>query len=170
MFKSEIQFENSIRDIISSELTSNYKSIYALKSKDVFDIIICNDIKGEIYFIETKFYTKKKGRIGFGDKNGEGFQVEILEKKPKYFRDKLIWIFGTEDDDKYYLVTNKNITKYFNEINNQTKQNNFKKKVFSEENRFNKQKLSKYLIKWITKKNKLTFKPISCPFIKKSIL
>lgn len=152
MFKSEIQFENSIREIISSELTSNYESIYALKYKDVFDIIICNDIKGEIYFVETKFYTKKKGRIGFGDKNGRGFQVEILEKKPKYFRNKLIWIFGIEDDDKYYLVTNKNIKKYFNKINKSAKQNNFKKKVFSEVNGFNKQKLSKYLIKWIVEK------------------
>lgn len=117
MFKSESQFENSIRGIISSELTSNYKNVYALKSKDIFDIIICNDLKGEIDFIETKFYTKKKGRIGFGNKTGQGFQVEILEKNPKYFRNRLVWIFGKEGDDKYYLVTNKNIMKYRNTSN-----------------------------------------------------
>jgi len=132
--KTELVFENHIRDIIQSKIIGSKNYFTLLDSKNVADIIICrNIIIPKIYFIEVKHYSNKKGRIGFGDANGTGFQPEILRKRPKYFEDNLIWVFQKENQKDFYVLNNEEIIEYISggkigDIGG--KQNNFQSKIF----------------------------------------
>jgi hypothetical protein len=132
--EKEIDFENHIREIINNKIICSKSDFILLDSKNVADIIICrNIIVPKLFFIEVKHCSDRKGRIGFGDASGAGFQPEILRKRPKYFEDNLIWIFGKENDDRYYILNNSDCLKYVSggsigEVGG--KQNNFQGKLF----------------------------------------
>jgi len=134
-FNSEIDFENHIRRNINTQIVGLNSNFTLLESKNVADIIICrNTINPKIFFIEVKHYsqTKRIGGVGFGDGNGRGFQPEILIKRPKYFENNLIWVFGQKNDDNYYVLNNMDCLKYIMGGNIDVKQNNFQRKLFDE--------------------------------------
>jgi hypothetical protein len=134
MFTSEFDFENHIRQLIANHISTTNQEIYLLQNKDIVDMLVCNDAKGELYLLEAKFYTKSKNRLGFGSGNGEGFQPEILSKRPVFFNSRMRWIFGKENDDKYYIFSNSEIANYFSGNALGKKQNNFQIRLYSENN------------------------------------
>ena len=130
----EKNIENRIREIIKNSIICSRNDFTLLDNKDVTDIIICRNINiPKIFFIEVKYYTNKKGRIGFGNPDGSGFQPEVLRKTPKYFENSFIWIFKKENDDGYYVLNNNDCLNYISggsigEVGG--KQNNFQVKLF----------------------------------------
>jgi hypothetical protein len=135
MFTSEIEFENHIRRIIKEKIIAISDHLILLENKDVVDIIICNDSESpKLFFIEVKFHKKTNVRIGFGDENGRGFQPEILKRKPRYFDNNMLWIFGQEHDPKYYVLNSNRVSEYIagGSITEQH-QNNFQRRLFQSE-------------------------------------
>ena len=149
---NELAFENHIREIIQNKIIGSKNYFTLLDSKNVADIIICrNIIIPRIFFIEVKHYSSKKGRIGFGDANGTGFQPEILRKRPKYLEDNLIWVFKNENQNKYYILNNDDCMKYISggiigKIGD--KQNNFQSKLFDHIKPFNEDEFLNWLENW----------------------
>jgi len=155
-YENEINVENRIRELIINKIigSKNYYTIF--DSKNVADIIICrNIIIPKIYFIEVKHYSSKKGRIGFGDANGAGFQPEILRKRPKYLEDNLLWVFQKENsDNEYYVLRNDDCIKYISGGNIGDiggKQNNFQSKLFEDIKPFNENEFIDFLENWLLK-------------------
>lgn len=152
---NELFVENRIRELIKNKIIGDKDYFTILDSKNVADIIICrNIIIPKIYFIEVKHYSSKKGRIGFGDANGAGFQPEILRKRPKYFEDNLIWVFQKEGNEKYYVLNNNECMKYISgEIIGEVggKQNNFQSKLFEQIKPVNENEFVKLLENWLLK-------------------
>ncbi|MCY7358196.1 MAG: hypothetical protein LH609_12200, partial [Rudanella sp.] len=104
MFATEQQFESHIRSLISEKIISKSPNLMLLQNKDVVYIIICkNSVLPQLFFIEAKFHTSTKNRIGFGDGRGGGFQPEILSKRPIFFDNYMRWVFGRENDLNYYI-------------------------------------------------------------------
>ncbi|MEX2702324.1 MAG: hypothetical protein Q6368_004570 [Candidatus Baldrarchaeota archaeon] len=62
------------------------------------------------WLIEVKYYRKSHGRIGIGTSNGEGFQTEILMKKPAYIEKHMMWVLANEND-KCLFLSNDDIRK-----------------------------------------------------------
>ena len=150
---NEFVFENHIREIIQNSIIGSKDYFTLLDSKNVADIIICrNIIITKIFFIEVKHYSSKKGRIGFGDAIGAGFQPEILRKRPKYFEENLIWVFQNESHKKYYVLRNEDCVKYISggvigEVGG--KQNNFQSKLFDHIKPFNKIEFINWMENWL---------------------
>ena len=152
---NENNVENNIREIIQNKIIGSKNYFTLLDNKNVADIIICrNIIIPKIFFIEVKHYSDKKGRIGFGDANGGGFQPEILRKRPAYLEDNLIWVFQKENDKKYYVLNNDDCIKYISggiigEVGG--KQNNFQSKLFENIKPMRENDFSIWLENWLLK-------------------
>jgi hypothetical protein len=152
MFNSEAEFEIHIRKIILEKISNINSQIVLLQNKDVVDIIVCkNSNPPHLFFIEAKFHSFKNGRIGFGNGKGGGFQPEILLKRPKYFDENMKWIFAKENDDKFYIGGNSEVSNYFCGGKIEIKFNNFQKKIFKHLTSFNEEELIEYLINWFNK-------------------
>jgi hypothetical protein len=150
--KNESLVENRIREIIKNKIIGNNNYFTLLESKNVADIIICrNIIIPKIYFIEVKHYSSKKGRIGFGDANGKGFQPEILIQRPKYLEDNLIWVFQKENEKKYYILDNNECMKYISGGSIGVKQNNFQPKLFDNNRALNENEFIAKIEDWLLK-------------------
>ena len=148
----EIDFENHIRKIIKDKIICKKNDYTLLDSKDVTDLIICrNTNTPKIFFIEVKYYspTKRIGGVGFGDGEGKGFQPEILTKRPKYFENNLIWVFGQNDDDNYYILSNNDCLKYIMGEKICAKQNNFQRKLFDDIKPLNENDFLKWIENWL---------------------
>lgn len=152
MFNSESEFEQHIRNLILNEIISVSSNLVLLENKDVVDIIICdnNTSLPKLFFIEVKFSTQIKGRIGFGTANGKGFQPEILSKIPQYFNQNMLWIFGKENDVNYYIFTTKQILNFISGKQIWLKQNNFQQKLFNQsENKYDDESFLLFIKNWI---------------------
>jgi len=150
-FNNESEFENHIREIIAKRITSRYPHVYALDNKKAVDVLICRNapLKPALFFLEVKYHKKSHGRLGFGSKNGGGFQPEIVSKKPDYFETNLRWVIGSEVLDTFLFVTSDEISKYVagGEVGN--KFNNIQKSIFSELIGYHEKEFIKSLIEWI---------------------
>jgi hypothetical protein len=146
----EINIENNIRTIINKNIIGEKNDFTLLDSKNVADIIICrNIIIPKIFFIEVKHWSSTNNRIGFGD--GNGFQPEILNKRPKYFEDNLIWTFQKENDEHYYVLNNSDCEKYIMGGFIGTKQNNFQEKLFNEIKPMKENEYLNWIENWLIK-------------------
>jgi len=151
--KKEIQIENHIRKIINENIVKKYPHLVILENKDVFDILLCdNGDSPKIFFIEVKHYSSKNSRIGFGDKYGKGYQTEILQKRPAFFENNLIWVFQKEDDNKYYVLRNEDCLKYISGNSIGIKQNNFQLSIFDNVVPLSENDFLQHIEKWITGK------------------
>lgn len=146
---TEKDVENDIRTLIKDEIIVHFPEIQILESKDVTDIICCNNRAPTLHFIEVKHFSSKNNRIGFGSKGKVTFQPEILKTKPVYFEWYTRWIFCDENGEDYYILTNKDCRKYImgDEIS-YDKQNNFKLTIFENERKYSKNELVDYLVDW----------------------
>lgn len=152
---TEQELENKIRFLIKEKVIPKCKEIQLLESKDITDIICCNNSDNpSVFFIELKHYVLSNGRIGFGSKGKVTFQPEILNTRPKYFEKKLRWIFCDENFKDYYILKNEDCEKYImgNGIS-YNKQNNFRLDIFKEEKRYDENELCQYLIDWFSVNN-----------------
>jgi len=146
--QQERDIETNLRAIILGEIIAKKKDFVLFDNKDLTDIVIFrNNESPKVFFLEVKHYSGKNGRIGFGDKNGNGFQPEILAKRPKYLEDNLLWIFSK--DDYFCVLTNADCLKYRSGDGIGEKQNNFTLKLFEKEKHYNEDELVKFLGKWL---------------------
>lgn len=149
-FSSEREFETYIRELIQEHITSANTNIFALASKKAVDIIICkNRPKPHLYFIEVKFHISSHGRLGFGSGRGDGFQPEILSKRPHYFENNLRWVIGYEGAFKIHFLTNKMLLEYISGGTIGRKFNNIQTKLFKEQEGLTEAEFIDALKKWI---------------------
>lgn len=106
-----LQSEKDLEIRLRKKLKENFwKSDFVLlENKDIVDLIILNDKKQKLFFIELKFFIKSHSRLGVGSRNGTGFQIEILKSKFKYFESNLRWVLATENDGYFRFCTNEQI-------------------------------------------------------------
>lgn len=140
-----IQFskEDDLRDWLLKEVQDriNRESLNfkVLESKNVSDIIICKESKLNpfVVFIEVKLYKRSSNRIGVGQggegKKGEGFQPEILIKRPAYFDKYLRWVICNEDGECVFADNQLVINHAVGGIITKGKQNNINTKIFNKE-------------------------------------
>jgi hypothetical protein len=132
--ENEAEVENRVRTLIKDKVINNSgKRFVLLDSKDVVDIIICDNADPGLFFIEIKHYAEANGRIGFGNSSGKGFQPEILKNLPAYFKDRLLWVFQKENDPDYYVLKSEDCLKHIAGDSIGEKQNNFKLDLFDKE-------------------------------------
>lgn len=133
-FQNEFEFENYIRELIKTHITSKNHNIYALKNKKAVDIVICSDNSPpNLFLIEVKYHKFHHGRLGFGGSKGIGYQPEILSRQPKFFQTNMRWVLGQEEDDKIYFLTNNDLLRYVAGGEIGKKFNNIQKRVFRDE-------------------------------------
>jgi hypothetical protein len=77
-----------------------------------------------------------------------GFQPEILSKRPKFFDKNMRWIFGKENDDKFYVGSNHEVSNYFCGGEIGVKFNNFQNKIFKHLHAYTEKELIEYLRDW----------------------
>jgi len=153
MFKDEKDFENFIRGLIKNIEIEEEQHLDVFDHQTVNDIFVCrNGEDPKAFFIEIKYFTKKKNRVGIGESNGTGLQIEILEKRPQYLEDHLKWIIAHEDkEDCYWFVDNETLLKYVN-TKSSSSQKNISQKLFSTEKCYSESELIDKLKNWLGEK------------------
>ena len=151
-FTNESAFEDHLRAVIDSRITSENPCIYALRYKTVGDIVIMRDgASPAIFFLEVKYYQSSKGRIGFGTSSGTGIQPEILLKRPAYLESHLRWVMGsdTHKGAGYWLVTSDVICQFVSGGTIGKKQNNIQEGLFRGHPSVNESQLVEQLKRWL---------------------
>lgn len=97
-FLSEGQFRDWVLSGLQAQLDRRGNLYVVLHSKNVNDIIVCKNIADAplALFIEVKYAKGTSGRIGMGDRKGQGFQPEILIRRPEFFERYTRWLVGSE--------------------------------------------------------------------------
>lgn len=151
-FNNEGEFETYVRGLIRTHITASNSAIYALKNKKAVDILVCKDAPTpELFFIEVKYHKKRHGRIGFGSRNGGGFQPEIVSQKPAYFENNLRWVMASAEHEtgKLLFLTSDTVRKYLSGGVVAEKFNNFQKRIFREEAWLDEQQFIEQLRSWL---------------------
>lgn len=152
IFDSELDFENHLREIIGSRITSKNSYIYALEYKTIGDIVIVRDGPSPaIFFLEVKYYQDVKGRIGIGTRDGKGIQPEILLRRPAYLESHLRWIIGsdTHNGGGYWFVNSENLLQFISGGYIGKKQNNIQKGLFRKCPSIDRDQLVEELKRWL---------------------
>jgi hypothetical protein len=152
IFSNEGGFEAYIRNLIQTHITATNPEIYALKNKKAVDILVCKDAPTpELFFIEVKYHQKKHGRLGFGGRNGGGFQPEIMSKKPAYFENNLRWVMASAEhgNGKVLFLTSDTVRKYLSGGIIAEKFNNIQIRIFRKESWLSEQQFVKQLKSWL---------------------
>lgn len=152
MFRNESEYEKYIRRLIDLHVTAVDPRVYALKNKKAVDILICRDApEPELFFIEVKFHQEKHGRLGFGSRAGDGFQPEIVSRKPAYFERNLRWVLGCDEHPgKILFTTSEVIRQYLSGGAIGKKFNNIQKMIFREEVLLDEQQFVRELTGWLS--------------------
>lgn len=149
-FTSEKEFEAYIRQLVNLHITAGNPDIFTLTNKKAVDIVICKNGKiPHIFFIEVKFHVDSHGRLGFGSSKGNGFQPEILLKRPHYFENNLRWVIGAEFTNKIFFLNNETMLKYLSGGAIGEKFNNIQKRIFKTEQGLTESEFVDELKKWI---------------------
>ncbi len=138
-FNSEDEFRDWLLNEVRNRISTESLNFQVLESRNVTDILICKESKPFpiLVFIEVKLYKGSSGRIGIGQeqkgKKGEGFQPEILIKRPIYFDRYLRWVICNEDG-KCVFANNEVVIKHSagGRIT-KGKQNNISTNIFNKE-------------------------------------
>jgi len=150
-FSSEAEFEQHIRELILTYITSKHPHIYALDNKKAVDIIICRDLplKPALFFLEVKYHKASHGRLGFGSAKGGGFQPEIVSKKTTYFEQNLRWVLGEQDAPGIILTDSSTIRNYVSGGTVGKKFNNIQKRIFQEQSKISDDVFLEELSTWL---------------------
>ena len=130
--------EDEFRDWVQKELELRLAptQYVVLKSKNVNDIIVCVQRADNAIalFVEVKYLTASKGRLGLGDGNGRGFQPEILTRRPTYFERNVRWLIGSEHG-LAVLVSSDQLRRHaVGSVFKEGKQNNIQPSILGSEN------------------------------------
>lgn len=151
-FESERELEAYIRKIIDKHVTFEHPNIYALENKKAVDILICKDgPEPALFFIETKFHKINHGRLGFGSRNGGGFQPEIVRRKPEYFERNLRWVLASEkhEPEKVLFIPSDIIRQYVSGSDVGDKFNNIQPAIFQKEPMLSETQFIQELTEWL---------------------
>lgn len=134
-FNNEDEFRDWLLNEVRNRINAESLNFQVLESKKVNDIVICKESKSlpALVLVEVKLYKSSHGRIGIGDGKGEGFQPEILSKRPSYFDRYLRWVICNENG-KCVFANNEVVSKYLmaGKIT-KGQQNNINPKIFDKE-------------------------------------
>jgi len=138
-FSNEHGFRNWLLNEVQNRISGEKLNFQVLQSKNIMDIVICKESEANpaLVFIELKLYKRSSNRIGIGQgaegKKGEGFQPEILIKRPIYFEKYLRWVICNEDG-KCVFANNEAVIKHLagGKVGG-GKQNNISPNIFDEE-------------------------------------
>lgn len=152
VFNNESEFETYIRGIIRDRITSEHPHVYALANKKAVDILICRD--GEepsVFFLEVKYHKHRHGRLGFGSRGGDGFQLEIVSLGPAYFESNLRWVLASEFDEpgKLLFLPSSTIRRYVAGGSVGPKFNNIQARIFKKESFLGEDEFVSELKKWL---------------------
>ena len=153
IFVNESDFEDHLREIIDSSITSKNPCIYTLENKAIGDIVIMRDgPSSAIFFLEVKYYQSANNRLGFGARRGTGIQPEILRRRPAYLESHFRWVLGsdTHSGDGYWFVTSEEIRQFTVGGYIGSKQNNIQEKLFRECPSIDEDRLVKQLKIWLS--------------------
>ena len=152
MFANEADFERFIRNVVASEVTTNWPEIYCLNNKKAVDILVCDDrVEPRLSFIEVKYHRAKHGRLGFGSAGGGGFQPEILTRLPKYFSQRLMWVLAceTHHPDKVVVLSCEQLLPFISGGAIGSKFNNFQQRLWREANWLTHEEFSRCIVSWL---------------------
>ena len=133
VFANESAFEDHLRRLIDSHITSENPSVYALCHKTIGDIVVVRDgTSPAVFFVEVKYHQPSKSRVGIGTSYGAGIQPEILLKRPVYFETHLRWIIGsyTCRNNQFWFVTSDTLSRFISGGSIGKKQNNIQLRLF----------------------------------------
>jgi hypothetical protein len=151
-FVNEEAYRDWVQVELESILTSAGSGHLVLRSKNVNDIIVCKSAGGRelALFVEVKYHRTSFGRIGLGDGKGQGFQPEILVRRPAYFERYLRWLIGSEAGVAV-LVPSDTLRRFaVGGEYRERKQNNIQPTIFGAENRpFPLEESPKAVAEWI---------------------
>ena len=151
-FPNERAFEDHLRDIIASRITSEIPSVYALEHKTVGDIVIMRDgTSPAMFFLEVKYFQLSKGRLGVGTGSGGGIQPEMLKRRPAYLETNLRWVLASDSHSSkgYWFVTSAVVCQYVAGGAIGTKQNNIQKRLFRQHPSIDNSELVDQLKRWL---------------------
>ncbi len=151
-FPNEAEYRDWVRNRLESLLVSAGPQYLVLHSKNVNDIIVCKTANGRelALFVEVKYHRASFGRIGLGDGRGQGFQPEILARRPAYFERYVRWLIGSEADVGVF-VTSETLRRFaVGGDYREGKQNNIQPAIFGPENRpFPLDESAKVVAEWV---------------------
>lgn len=151
-FDNERAFEDHLRNIIDSHITSEIPNVYALKNKTIGDIVILRDgTSPALFLLEVKYYQLSKGRLGFGTGSGGGIQPEILKRRPAYLETHLRWAFASDyhTGSGYWLATSDVVCRFISGGAIGRKQNNIQEQLFREHPSIDQTQLVQELKRWL---------------------
>jgi hypothetical protein len=149
-FSKEDEYRDWVRRDLEVRLVSSQPTYLVLASKTVNDIVVCKENAAEdvALFIEVKYFTATKARLGLGDGKSMGFQPEILARKPRYFERYLRWLIGCERG-LAVLVSNDDLRRHAaGGVFREGKQNNIQWSVMEENRPFPLEQSPEAVIKW----------------------
>ena len=152
IFTNELAFEDHLREIIDSRITSKNRSVYALRCRTIGDIVVVRDSASPaMFFLEVKYYQSSNGRVGFGTGSGAGIQPEILQRRPAYLESNLRWVFGsdTHKGSGYWLATSDVMCQFVSGGSIGKKQNNIQEELFRMHPSINENQLVEQLKEWL---------------------
>lgn len=127
-----------------------HSRLILFQNKKAVDILICrNGENPAIFFLELKCHIRSHGRLAIGQKNGGGFQPEILAKAPDYFEKNLRWIIGGEGFDDFIFEPSATIRKFLAGGTVCEKSNNIGTRILEELPRINEAELYDSLETWL---------------------
>ena len=153
-YTNESDFENYLRTIIKNNIINSNDELILLDNKNLADILICrNGDNPKLFFIEVKLEQESNGRLGFGGKEGSGFQPEILTKRPDYLESNLCWVLFSNDyneDSNIIMIDSSTlISKYLSGGTVGRKYNGIKKSIFNDEASFSELEFIQKLTVWL---------------------
>ncbi len=131
MFENESELEKHIRELLNRALAGDARFML-LRSKKVADIVVCREGSSPaIFFIEVKL-CKANMRTGIGSPGGKGFQPEIVQRRPKYLEDHMLWLLCDQEKGLYVVADTEVISKYPVGSSIGPKQNNISPRILKE--------------------------------------
>ncbi len=136
-FSREEEYRDWVQRELDARLVSASSKYVVLRSKNVNDIIVCKQESQRplALFIEVKYFTAIKQRLGLGDRQGRGFQPEILVRRPQYFERYVRWLIGSQEG-LAVLASSDDLRRHaVGHVFREGKQNNIQPSVFASDNR-----------------------------------
>jgi hypothetical protein len=150
--QSERSFEAKVRQLINASIIAHRPDLLLMESKKAVDILICKEgLEPTLYFLEIKFHKKRHGRLGFGGRNGIGFQPEIMSRKPAFFSQNMRWVIGAERYglNQFILLTCNELDQYVAGGKVDEKFNNIQARVLTNEPLLDENALVAALQEWL---------------------
>ena len=150
-FNNENKFRDWLLNEVRTRTNTEGLNFQVLESKNVTDILMCKESQPlpVLALIEVKLYKSYHGRIGIGDAGGQGFQPEILSRRPIYFDRYLRWVISNENG-KCVFADNEVVSRNLSGGKiTKGQQNNINPKIFDREKIIDISTITHEIIGWL---------------------